>query len=140
MRTTGSQARSPADAGPVPGPRDIPAVQCRPRCHDCCHSPAVTAQEQARLAPRVALVQGRFVPLASRRGFLMVSRDSERCPLLGPGGCTAYADRPLVCRLFGATAGVMDLACPHGCGPADAGDRLTTDEALRLCRAAGVNV
>lgn len=86
------------------------------------------------------MVQGRFVPLASRRGFIMVSRDSERCPLLGPGGCTVYADRPLVCRLFGATAGVMDLACPHGCGPADPGDTLTVDDALRLCRAGGMNV
>ena len=140
MRTPGSQERSPAGARQAASPRDIPAVQCRPRCHDCCRSPAITAQEQARLAPRVALVQGRFVPLASRRGFRMVSRDGERCPLLGPGGCTIYADRPLVCRLFGATSGVMDLACPHGCGPADAGDTLTADEALRLCREAGANV
>ncbi|MBP8233303.1 MAG: YkgJ family cysteine cluster protein [Rhizorhabdus sp.] len=140
MRPTGSQARSPADARPLPGPREIPAAQCRPRCHDCCRSPAVTPQEHARLAPRVTMVQGRFVSLASRCGFVMVSRDSERCPLLGPGGCTVYADRPLVCRLFGATAGVMELACPHGCGPADAGDTLTADEALRLWRAAGANV
>ncbi|MGQ3066141.1 MAG: YkgJ family cysteine cluster protein, partial [Sphingopyxis sp.] len=113
---------------------------CRPWCHGCCRSRSITAQKQAGLAPRVALVQGRFVPLGSRRGFRMVSRDGERCPLLGPGGCTVYADRPLVCRLFGATSGVMDLACPHGCGPADAGDALAADEALRLRRAAGVDV
>lgn len=36
------------------GPRDIPAVRCRPGCHNCCRSPAATAQEYARLAPRVA--------------------------------------------------------------------------------------
>jgi Fe-S-cluster containining protein len=70
----------------------------------------------------------------------MVSHDSDRCPLLGPSCCTVYADRPLARRLFGATTGMVDLACPHGCGPADAGDTLTVDEVLRHCRAGGMNV
>ena len=48
-----------------------------------------------------------------------------------------YADRPLVCRLFGATSGVMNFVCPHGCDPVDA---LTADEALRLCRVGSVRV
>lgn len=36
------------------------------------------------------------------------------CVHLGPQGCQVYAERPLICRLFGTTP---RLACPNGCGP-----------------------
>jgi hypothetical protein len=50
-------------------------------------------------------------------------------PLLDAGRCTVYADRPLICRLFGA---VEDLRCPFGCLP----ERLLTPaEGRRLLRA-----
>lgn len=37
------------------------------------------------------------------------------CPHLGERGCQAYAERPLICRLFGTTP---RLACPNGKRPA----------------------
>jgi len=37
------------------------------------------------------------------------------CPHLGEEGCQAYAERPLICRLFGTTP---RLACPNGKHPA----------------------
>jgi Fe-S-cluster containining protein len=37
-----------------------------------------------------------------------------RCPHLGETGCQVYADRPLICRLFGTTP---RLACPKGKRP-----------------------
>ena len=125
------------DGRPLP---EIPAVACRPGCRDCCRGPAITPSERDRLAARVSLAQGQFIPLANRRGFLMVSREDHRCPLLGPTGCTAYLERPIVCKLFGATSGAADLACPHGCGPAEGKKMLTADEAIRVVRAAGMNV
>lgn len=36
------------------------------------------------------------------------------CPHLGDTGCQVYAERPLICRLFGTTP---RLACPNGKRP-----------------------
>jgi uncharacterized protein len=36
------------------------------------------------------------------------------CPYLGKNGCEAYAERPLICRLFGTTP---RLPCPNGNRP-----------------------
>lgn len=36
------------------------------------------------------------------------------CPHLGDNGCQVYAERPLICRLFGTTP---RLACPNGKRP-----------------------
>jgi hypothetical protein len=36
------------------------------------------------------------------------------CPHLGAQGCEVYAERPLICRLFGTTP---SLACPNGARP-----------------------
>jgi len=36
------------------------------------------------------------------------------CPHLGAKGCQVYAERPLICRLFGTTP---RLACPNGKRP-----------------------
>ena len=36
------------------------------------------------------------------------------CPHLGDKGCQIYAERPLICRLFGTTP---RLACPQGKRP-----------------------
>ena len=40
--------------------------------------------------------------------------DELSCPHLGEQGCRAYAERPLICRLFGTTP---RLACPNGKRP-----------------------
>lgn len=55
---------------------------------------------------------------------------SVACPLLEAGRCTVYDARPVICRLYGATA---KLACPHGCEP-DAW--LAEDEANAIIDAA----
>jgi uncharacterized protein len=36
------------------------------------------------------------------------------CPHLGDQGCKVYAERPLICRIFGTTP---QLACPNGRRP-----------------------
>ena len=40
--------------------------------------------------------------------------EALNCSYLGDKGCQVYAERPLVCRLFGTTP---KLACPNGMRP-----------------------
>jgi Putative zinc- or iron-chelating domain len=52
-----------------------------------------------------------------------------RCIYLKDERCTAYQQRPLICRAWGA---VPNLSCPHGCTP----DRwLTPNEFLDIAQA-----
>ena len=83
--------------------RHIPSFECMPGCHDCCGPVTTSAEEMA---------------------WLPVKSDAEHaaalaalsCPHLGDKGCQVYAERPLICRLFGTTP---RLACPNGMRPAE---------------------
>jgi hypothetical protein len=81
----------------------IPSFDCVPGCHDCC-GPVLTSSEEMSRLPRKSSSQ-RTAALAS-----------YRCPHLSEQGCTVYAERPLICRLFGTTP---RLPCPHGRRPAE---------------------
>lgn len=81
--------------------RQIPSFDCKPGCSDCC-GPVPLAK-----------VEWQRVKLAKRN----VGIDCLTCDYLVDGKCSVYADRPFLCRLFGATADAK-LACHHGCGPA----------------------
>jgi uncharacterized protein len=79
----------------------IPAFACQPGCHDCCGPVTASSEEMARL-PRIgAEVHAQALAELS-------------CPHLGENGCQVYAERPLICRLFGTTP---RLACPNGKRP-----------------------
>jgi uncharacterized protein len=79
----------------------IPSFRCIKGCHDCCGPVTVAAEEMAR------------IPVKS-----MAIRDAAlahlSCPHLGAEGCEIYAERPLICRLFGTTP---SLLCPNGQRP-----------------------
>ncbi len=81
--------------------RKIPAFRCLEGCHDCCGPVTASSEEMARLPVKSA--QARDAALSD-----------WSCPHLGPNGCEAYSERPLICRLFGTTP---RLRCPNGCGP-----------------------
>jgi Fe-S-cluster containining protein len=81
--------------------RRIPAFDCVPGCHDCCGPVTASSEEMARLPQKGD---------AERAAAL----DALNCPHLGDRGCQVYAERPLVCRLFGTTP---RLACPNGKRP-----------------------
>ncbi|MHB9118206.1 MAG: YkgJ family cysteine cluster protein [Burkholderiales bacterium] len=81
--------------------RHIPAFECRPGCHDCCGPVTASSEEMARL------------PVASDAAHEAALADLS-CPHLGEKGCRVYAERPLICRLFGTTP---RLACPNGMRP-----------------------
>lgn len=82
--------------------RHIPAFECVPGCHDCCGPVTTSSEEMARL------------PVISDAAHAVALAEFS-CPHLGKTGCQVYAERPLICRLFGTTP---RLACPHGKRPA----------------------
>ncbi len=79
----------------------IPSFECQPGCHDCCGPVTTSTEEMARL-PRKSKAE-HDAALAKLS-----------CPHLGKNGCTVYAERPLICRLFGTTP---RLPCPVGKRP-----------------------
>lgn len=81
--------------------RRIPAFACVPGCHDCCGPVTASSEEMARLPVKSEGEHG-----AALAGF--------SCPHLGDKGCQVYAERPLICRLYGTTP---RLACPNGKRP-----------------------
>ena len=81
--------------------RRIPEFECIPGCHDCCGPVTASSAELARL------------PVKSDAEHAD-ALDDWRCPYLGERGCEVYAERPLICRLFGTTP---HLRCPHGRHP-----------------------
>lgn len=84
--------------------RQIPVFECEPGCHDCCGPITASSEEMARL-PSLG---------EEHRAAALVAWN---CPHLGENGCQVYAERPLICRLFGTTP---KLACPRGKGPQEA--------------------
>lgn len=58
---------------------------------------------------------------------MFTATESLDCPLLTEEGrCSVYADRPALCRIWGAA---VDLECPHGCRPKR---RLTWEQVAAL--------
>lgn len=82
--------------------RRIPAFECQPGCHDCCGPVTASSEEMARLPVK-------------NEALRAAALDDLSCPHLAAHGCGVYAERPLVCRLFGTTP---RLACPNGKRPA----------------------
>ncbi len=79
----------------------IPAFECVPGCHDCCGPVTTSTEEMSRLPVKSDAEHEAALAQLS-------------CPHLGSNGCQVYAERPLICRLFGTTP---RLACPHGKRP-----------------------
>jgi uncharacterized protein len=82
--------------------RHIPELKCEPGCHDCCGPVTASSEEMARLPVKSDLEHDTALAQWS-------------CPHLSERGCLVYAERPLICRLFGTTP---RLACPNGVLPA----------------------
>lgn len=81
--------------------RRIPTFVCVVGCHDCCGPVTASSEEMARLPVKSEAEHDRALAELS-------------CPHLGARGCEVYAERPLICRLFGTTP---RLPCPRGARP-----------------------
>lgn len=78
--------------------RRIPGFECKPGCHDCCGPVTASSIELARLP-------------AKSEAEHDAALAEWNCVHLGPNGCEAYEQRPLICRLFGTTP---KMPCPEG--------------------------
>ncbi len=99
----------------------LPTIECRGECWDSCGSIGMSRLEQHRIATRY----GKILPLQAAFNGL--------CPALTMlGRCSIYADRPLICRLFGLTPA---MRCNFGCVP-DGGHMAERDSYLLIARVA----
>lgn len=101
----------------------IPTFRCIDGCGDCCGIVPWSEDEYAKVADR--LPAGARVERSGAVLFPVIDDDSLTCPFFDHG-CTVYADRPFMCRLFG-TAREARLTCPHGRQPT----RMLTPEKAR---------
>lgn len=90
----------------------IPSFTCIVGCHDCCGPVTASSEEVARMPIKTE---------AQHNAAL----SEFNCPYLGKHGCEVYADRPLICRLFGTTP---RLLCPNGQRPVYMIDTRTEQE------------
>jgi uncharacterized protein len=90
----------------------IPSFTCIVGCHDCCGPVTASSEEMARLPVKTEAEHA-------------AALDDLSCPHLGKHGCEVYAERPLICRLFGTTP---RLLCPNGQRPVYMIDTRTEQE------------
>lgn len=79
----------------------VPNANCKGLCQEACGPIVPSLAEEARVRARYGVV-------------IDFDRKTLGCTLLHDGRCGIYADRPLLCRLFGA---VEKMPCPFGCAP-----------------------
>lgn len=89
----------------------LPAMECKGLCWESCFSVGLMPVEQTRIIVKHGL--------KIETGFF-----EDGCPGLSPfRRCLVYADRPLICRLWGM---VPSMRCPYGCEPT--GGMLTEEQ------------
>lgn len=96
--------------------RRIPGFTCIVGCTDCCGPVTASSEEVGRLPTRTEAEHEATLAELS-------------CPYLGKHGCDVYAERPLICRLFGTTP---RLLCPNGRRPVYMIDANTETEIHQL--------
>lgn len=90
----------------------LPKMACQGKCQQCCGPIGLFPAEIQNLQESNQAIPCIFGDLT--------------CSALRQGQCSIYADRPLICRLWGLT---KRMQCPFGCQP----DRWLSDkEAKRL--------
>lgn len=109
--------------------RAVPQVECEGLCHESCGPIEMSAEERRRIDAR-----GVRIPTMRELNDSIIERGTMDCPALDEGRCSVYADRPLICRLWGA---VESMPCPHGCVVTpgllmDAGAQSLIGRSLRL--------
>lgn len=113
----------------------IPKIKCKRLCQDQCTLIAMTGPELKRIRDHTGRKNDLIAaddPEVLVQRVLEVHRNggaAKPCPkLTADGSCSAYAVRPLICRLYGLA---RKLACPHGC---EVERMLTDQEAVMIMR------
>lgn len=79
---------------------DLPKVQCKGLCHTQCTFIVYTDTERRMMRD----ISGKETS----------NVDGVCSNLTADKKCAVYKNRPLICRLYGVTEGLL---CPHGCKP-----------------------
>lgn len=88
----------------------VPAVACKGLCHWTCTPIEMSNRERRKIRD----VHGVDIPEVPP-GTHVRNMEPVDCPALTPlKRCGVYEDRPMVCRLWGASE---SMPCPHGCEP-----------------------
>lgn len=133
-----NRRKAPAGAGLLPRMRklrevyaQVPDVGCKGLCQRACGPVPALPVEKRILQSRVPPEQLKLVvlPVGNGQGVqAYYNTETGSCPMLDRAGrCSIYADRPLVCRLWGATE---DLPCQWGCAPD--GGRMSKEQGAAL--------
>lgn len=103
----------------------LPALECKGRCHDSCTSINMTELERERIRARGVEIGPSMTHARVKK--LVAAGRTPRCPALGPlNTCTVYDVRPMICRTFGMVLGEL---CQHGCVP---DGTITREEMVRV--------
>jgi hypothetical protein len=106
--------RSPAEKALDELYAQVPTMlDCKGLCHRSCGPAPCSTTERKRIERRAGKP-------------LDVTHDLTCTMLTNVGRCSVYGDRPMICRLWGATE---EMPCPFGCRPAR---MLTRDESREL--------
>lgn len=82
----------------------VPEAGCKGLCTEAC----------GIILPQLGAEQARFDTAHRLHGLASGWRGDGSCNALIAGRCAVYADRPLICRLYGVAQGLL---CAHGCQP-----------------------
>ncbi|MEV4374569.1 YkgJ family cysteine cluster protein [Nonomuraea sp. NPDC049637] len=86
----------------------LPEVACKGYCQRSCRSPIDVSDLERQT---IHDASGTWIPRPEQWP------PGAPCPLLTPAGrCGDHANRPTICRLYGAGA-TANMQCPHGCLP-----------------------
>lgn len=78
----------------------VPELKCKGKCAGSCGPIGFMEAEVENMKAKHGAVPGHLPDLT--------------CSMLSGGRCTIYAERPLICRLWG---NVRAMQCPFGCVP-----------------------
>jgi Fe-S-cluster containining protein len=95
----------------------LPSVECKGLCWTTCSFINITPIEEVNIETATGKpVETILVPMIAGDGMtpMIKPTEAEKCPYLQLNRCSIYAQRPLICRIFGTAEG---LRCRHGCKP-----------------------
>lgn len=108
----------------------LPTIACKGLCYACCGPIILTQAEYARLPQTPAMLGFPEGRLSDPVILLKPKEGTEECVhLTEEKRCAVYANRPLICRLWGVAEG---MECPYGC---EVTGMVTREEAGNLIRA-----
>lgn len=112
---TARVAKAAAGRMRVPSEKKLPQLNCKGLCHDQCTIVPMTPVELRKVERALG---GKLIPTAD-----------GKCGALDENNrCRVYKDRPLVCKLWGMSEGMI---CPHGC-ETDSGFYVEYHEAIGM--------